>query len=379
MIPAPANRQGRLPTITRHALLGLAVALALGGCKFQMGSGKDAKNEAAQAPEAVPVEVARAARRTLTASYSGATTLLASNTAQVTAKVSGEIKRIWGDVGDTVRAGQPLMQLDTERASLQLVQARAQMLNLEANYARARKLVEQQMVSANDLDQIKYELEQARARYSALKLELSYATITAPISGVISARRTAWSPGNMIQIGQNVVEIVDSALLEAQLLVPEREIGRIKAGQEITLLADALPGKTFAGKVFVVSPTVDASSGTVPVICRFENKSGELMPGMYGRISVNYDNRADALAIPRAALLEDGGEPAVYVVRGEKVARVTLTLGYNDGPWVEVREGLKDGDQVVVAGKAALREGSLVKVLDAAAPVAKPAAEQAAK
>jgi len=116
---------------------------------------------------------------------------------------------------------------------------------------------------------------------------------------------------------------------------------------------------------------VDTGSGTFRVVARFAG-DGELQPGMFSRLSINYDQRADALVVPREALLEDGGEPALYVVREGTASRVPVQLGYSDGGWVEVRSGLEAGDKVVVAGKAALREGSLVQVIgdEAAAAVA---------
>jgi membrane fusion protein (multidrug efflux system) len=144
----------------------------------------------------------------------------------------------------------------------------------------------------------------------------------------------------------------------------------------VQLTVDALPGKTFEGRIDRVSPVVDSGSGTFRVICSFDG-GGLLQPGMFGRIRIEYDQRANALVIPRSALLEDGTAPAVYTVKDGKATRRALKLGYIDGEWVEVREGLGVGDPVVVAGKAALREGSAVQVIGAkAAPVA---AEAAAK
>ncbi|MDQ3160653.1 MAG: efflux RND transporter periplasmic adaptor subunit, partial [Pseudomonadota bacterium] len=122
------------------------------------------------------------------------------------------------------------------------------------------------------------------------------------------------------------------------------------------------PGKTFEGRIDRVSPVVDAGSGTFRVVCAFDG-GGLLQPGMFARIRINYDQRANALVIPRNALLEDGSEPAVFTVRGEKASRVSLKLGNIDGEWVEVLSGLKEGEPVVVAGKSALREGSGVQVI----------------
>ena len=138
---------------------------------------------------------------------------------------------------------------------------------------------------------------------------------------------------------------------------------------------DALPGKVFDGRIDRVSPVVDSGSGTFRVICAFAG-GGLLQPGMFGRIRIEYDQRANALVIPRTALLEDGNAPAVYTVKGGKATRTALQLGYVDGEWVEVRGGLQQGEPVVVAGKAALREGSAVQVIGD--KKAAPAAAQAA-
>ncbi len=340
----------------------MIAAFALGACKVGTGPAADAKDKDGKdkGPDAVPVEVVKAERRAIAASYTNTAALEARSQATVTARASGIVKRVFVDVGSQVRVGQPLVQLDTDRPRLALIQAEAQMRKLEANYARAQQLIKQQMVSNSDLDELRYNLDNARAQYNTAKLELDYTPVTAPISGVVSNRPASIKPGNLVQFGQDVVTIVDVSRLEATLNVPEREIAKLKPGQKVQLTADALPGKAFDGVVDRVSPVVD--SGTFRVIAVFDG-GGELQPGMFSRLSINYDQRADALVVPRNALLEDGGEPAVYVVRDGKALRTGLKLGYDDAGWVEVREGLKLGDAVVVAGKAALREGSAVQVL----------------
>lgn len=372
--PAIPPRSGRLLPIARVGLLALALGLA--ACKGgQPGGGKDKDGkDAEQGPEAVPVEVAKAGRRSIAASYTGTAPLEARGESQVVAKTSGIALRVFADVGQQVRAGQPLVQIDRDRATLQVAQADAQVRKLEANYRRASQLVEQKMVSVNDVEQLRYDLENARASLRLARLEQSYGTVTAPISGVVAARNI--KPGNLVQINTPIFTIVDTSRLEATLNAPEREIETLKAGQTVQLSVDALAGKTFEGRIDRVSPVVDSGSGTFRVICTFDG-SGLLQPGMFGRIRIEYDQRANALVIPRTALLEDGTEPAVYTVKADKATRAALKLGYIDGQWVEVREGLREGDPVVVAGKAALREGSAVQVIGA--KVAPAAAEAAAK
>lgn len=366
MIQAPLQRTGHVLPLARLSLL--AIALGLAACKGGGdGKGPDGKDPMSKGPEAIPVEVAKATTRSIAASYAGTAPLEARAEAQVVAKTSGIALQVYADVGQSVTAGQPLVRIDRDRATLQVAQADADVRKLEANYQRSAQLLEQRMVSINDVDQLRYNLENARAQLRMAKLELSYGTVTAPISGVVAARNIKL--GNLVQINTPIFTIVDTSRLEATLNAPEREIETLKAGQAVQLTVDALPGKVFAGRIDRVSPVVDSGSGTFRVICAFDG-GGVLQPGMFGRIRINYDQRANALVIPRTALLDDGGTPAVFTVKAGKAARAELKLGYVDGEWVEVREGLRAGDPVVVAGKSALREGSAVQVIGdkAAAP-----------
>jgi membrane fusion protein (multidrug efflux system) len=360
---APAVR----PSFAR--LLGLGVllgSLALSGCKIGGGDAKaNEEQDKKAAEEAVPVEAVTVSRRPIAASYTGTAPLEARAESQVVAKTSGVALQVLAEVGQEVRAGQVLVRLDSARAALQAAQSEAQLRKLEANYNRSRQLFSQQLLSANDLDQLKFDLENARAVNRMAHLELSYANVVAPISGVIAERMI--KAGNFVQLNSAVFRIVDTSRLEATLNVPERELATLKSGLPVQLMVDALPGRPFQGRVDRVAPVVDAGSGTFRVVCAFEG-GGLLQPGMFGRIKIDYDQRADALVIPRGALLDDESEPAVFAVRGGKAARVPVKLGYFDGQWVEVRSGLKAGDRIVTAGKVALRDGSLIQVIGDPAP-----------
>ncbi|NOT89715.1 MAG: efflux RND transporter periplasmic adaptor subunit [Lysobacter sp.] len=372
----PADPSSRPPVskIAHARVFGIAIlvsCLALTACKSGAdGDADKAKAEAEEkkAQDAVPVEVARVSRRAIAASYTGTAPLEARGESQVVAKTSGVALQVLVEVGQQVRAGQVLIRLDSDRAALQAAQSAAQMRKLEANYHRSLQLSKQQLVSANDLDQLKFDLENARAVNRLANLEMSYANVTAPISGVIAERSI--KAGNFVQINTPIFRIVDTSRLEATLNVPERELATLKAGLPVQLQVDALPGRPFQGRVDRVAPVIDSGSGTFRVICAFES-GGLLQPGMFGRIKIDYDQRADALVVPRVALLDDEGDPAVFAVKSGKAARVPVKLGYIDGQWAEIRSGLAEGAQVVVAGKTALRDGTLVQVLGA--PGAKPA------
>ncbi|WP_340571194.1 efflux RND transporter periplasmic adaptor subunit [Stenotrophomonas sp. G106K1] len=343
------------------AALLLSTSLLLSGCAAGPNNeAKAAETKDEKKVEAVPVEVAVASHRTVAASYTGTAALEPRAESQVVAKTSGVALAVLVEEGQRVSAGQPLVRLDPDRARLAVAQSEAQMRKLENDYQRAQKLVAQQLVSAASVDQLRYDLENVRAQYRLATLELSYTTVVAPISGVIASRSI--KTGNFVQINTPIFRIVDNSRLEATLNVPERELATLRAGQPVTLSADALPGQTFTGVVDRIAPVVDSGSGTFRVVSAFDGAAQSLQPGMFGRIRIDYDQRADALVVPRLALLDDG-EPAVFRVREGKVARVPVKLGYAEGPWVEIREGLAAGDQIVTAGKVALRDGTAVQVI----------------
>jgi len=244
---SPVSRHRLATTAAGAVLLG---CLALTGC--QGGGPADAKaadgkpGSEQKAPDPVTVEAVPVSRSAIAASYTGTAPLEARAESQVVAKTSGVALQVMAEVGQEVRAGQVLVRLDSDRARLQAAQSAAQVSKLQANYNRSLQLSQQQLVSANDLDQLKFDLENARAVNRLANLEVSYANVTAPISGVIAERSI--KQGNFVQINTPIFRIVDTSRLEATLNVPERELATLKAGQPVALMVDALPGRAFEGQ-----------------------------------------------------------------------------------------------------------------------------------
>ncbi len=367
MTSSPTSRP-RFPAML-PLMSAIVLALALSGCGGKPGSEADESDaqteadgsgKAADKVEAVPVEVATVARRAIAASYAGTANLEVPGDAQVVAKTNGVLLRVLVEEGDQVVAGQALAQLDPERARLEAARSEATMRRLQNNYERSKELFDRKLVSTESNDQLRFELESAKAAFELAKLELSYTTITAPISGVIAQRFA--KPGNLINVNSPVYRIIDNSRLEAVLNVPERQLATMKAGLPIQMVVDALPGQQFTGVVDRISPVVDAGSGTFRVVGAFDGKSG-LRPGMFGRINVVHDQRAAVLTVPRAALIEENGAYAVYVVRDKKAVRTPVKLGYINGEFAEILEGVKEGDPLVTAGKIAVRDGSAIQVV----------------
>jgi membrane fusion protein, multidrug efflux system len=349
----------------------ISLLVACGGAPEGSGSKKEgddtvqADGTKKKEEKPVPVEVAQVEKRPISASYHGTAALEAPNEAQVVAKTSGILLQVSTEEGQRVKAGQVLARLDPERPRLEVQRAEAMLHKLEAELARSKELFGRKLVAADLYEKIRFDVDTQRALYDMARLELSYTNIVAPIDGVIAQRMV--KQGNLIQLNTALFRIVDTEELEAVLNVPERELATLREGLAVTMEVDALPGKPFTGTIDRVSPVVDAGSGTFRVTTKFAG-GGLLKPGMFGRVSVIYDQRTDALTIPRTALLEDAGESAVFAVRDGAAVRVPIQLGFLSGELAEVRSGLAEGESVVTAGKVTLRDGLKVEVLNA--PVA---------
>lgn len=376
----------------RWSVLAAAVAVSLVACGGS-GPGKDAS---ANAQTAIPVEVAAAKHQSVTANYSGTATLEAVGDAQVVAKTTGIVLKILVEEGQKVEKGQLLALLDDDATRNKLAQADATLKKAQAAYDKAEKGLALKITPRADYDRDKYDLEMQKAVVAGAQLDLSYTRIVAPISGVIAKRSI--KVGNLVQTNQNLFQVVDLDPLEAVLNVPERDLDTLKTGQPVQMRVDALGGKSFAGAIARIAPVVDAASGTFRATCQFRDESGALKPGMFGRIEVAYDQRHDALVVPRTALVEEDGESSVFIIEpappkpksdkpeakkgkpGEAVAseqakpeaplfvakRRIVKTGYVEGDRVEVRDGLKDGERVITIGRNAVRDGTEVHVLDEA-------------
>jgi membrane fusion protein, multidrug efflux system len=381
------------PFRVRRAASALALALFVAlsaGCGGAQGPDKNASAQAA----AIPVEVAPASHQAVTANYSGTATLEAVGDAQVVAKTSGIILKILVEEGMHVEKGQLLAQLDDDAARNKVLQADATLKKAQAAFDKSEKGIAKNLIPRADFDRDKFDLETQHAVVEGAKIDLSYTRIVAPISGVIAKRSV--KVGNLVTVNQALFQIVDMDPLQAVLNVPERDLGTLKAGQPVRLKVDALPDGDFTGTVARVAPVVDATSGTFRATCEFRDASKTLKPGMFGRIDVVYDQRHDALVVPRSALVEEDGESAVFVIEpappkkvddkdkaketkgktGEAVAaekkpdvplfvakRRVVKTGYSESDRVEVRDGLKDGERVITIGRNAVRDGTEVTVL----------------
>jgi membrane fusion protein (multidrug efflux system) len=169
--------------------------------------------------------------------------------------------------------------------------------------------------------------------------------------------------GNMVRTNDPAFEVTNLDPLRAVLHVPERELAKLDVGQPATIQFDALPGQTFTGRVALISPVVDASTGTFRVTVEVRDKSRTIKPGMFGRVHIQYDQHEDAILIPKTALIEEDDAVRVFVVSDSLALQRTVKTGYSARERVEILEGLSDGEHVVLSGQTALRDSARVEVV----------------
>ncbi|MEM9172358.1 MAG: efflux RND transporter periplasmic adaptor subunit [Pseudomonadota bacterium] len=322
----------------------------------------DSENQEDEDETVIPVEVKTVQRGDVYAAYSGSSSLEALEEATVVAKVGGEVRTILVEEGDRVEAGQVLARLDGERLRLELDQAKANLARLEQEVKRSVELHERGLLAASAFESSKFELDSLRAAYRLAELQYRYTAIRAPFTGVIAERNI--KIGNTIEPNAPTFRLTALDPLVAYLYVPEREFGRISAGQSVKMNIDALPDTSFDGTVARISPVVDPESGTFKATIEVSDSSGALKPGMFGRFAVIYDQQRDALLLPQDALIETSSSKSVFVVDSDGVAhRIEVTTGYTWQNEIAILDGLEDDAQVVVVGQMALRDGTKVRII----------------
>jgi len=364
-------------TITRFSvrvpvLLACTAALAV-GCSN--GKAKDKSKDAATADTAVPVEVQALRRAPIVAVYSGTAPVEAHEEAEVVAKVGGEVRQLYVEEGDSVRAGQVLARLDGDRLRLEVAQTEANLRKLERDYKRQLELSEKGLVAKGTAENAKFDLDALRASYDRARLELSYTEIRAPIDGVVSARHI--KVGNTIAPNAPTFHVTNMDPLVAYVHIPEKEFRKLAPQQTADVLVDALGSERFTGIISRISPTVDPKTGTFRARVEVKDPTRRLKPGMFARVNIVYERREDALQLPRSAIVDADGSLSVFVVNGDKAEQRPIDTGLASNGWVEVVKGLQGDERVVVVGQAGLKTGTSVKVVDAAAPAGSPPPAQA--
>lgn len=323
----------------------------------------------------VGVEVARAEAVTLSDDVQAVGSLKSSQGVMLRPEVSGRIARLGFSDGQRVKRGQLLVQLDDSLQQAQLQQAEAQASIARSNLQRSRELLAQNFVSASAVDQNAASLQVAEAQVALARAQLARMRVLAPFDGTAGLKMVA--VGDYLKDGADIVNIEDLRALTVQFALPERYIDRLRTGQPVTVAVDALPGRSFQGRVKAVDSQVDANGRAVQVLAQVDNPGALLKPGMFARARVVFSVREGAVVVPEEAMVPLGAKQYVFKVvdgpDGQKATqRLEAKIGLRLPGKVEILEGVQAGDLVATAGQARLlrSEGQPVRVIDISSPAA---------
>ena len=265
------------------------------------------------------------------------------------------IEKIYVDVGDNVRQGQVLVQLDASN----LQQLKLQVENQKIEFSRTSQLYQVGGASKAEYDNAKLQLDVLSTQ---LKQLMQNTQLTAPISGVVTARN--YDSGDMYNQGQPVLTIEQTNPVKVMVNISEVYYKQVFKGMPVDIELDAYEGETFYGKVTIVYPTVDQSTHTFPVEVTINNSSQKVRPGMFARATVNFGDKNHVL-VPDEALVKQigAGDRYVYVYKGGKVSYNKVELGKHIGDKYEILSGVNPGDDVVIAGQSRLANGKEVEVV----------------
>jgi len=329
----------------------------------QRGSSDDDDNDDEDADKPIPVEVVNVLRQDVPAFFTGTATLEAENSAQILAQTAGQVLHLHVEEGDWVEKGDLLLEIDGRQETIILEERRADLLTLKHEVERQQALFDRSLSSESELIAAKANYEAAEARRRAAELGLTFTEVHAPFHGVVTGRMVG--VGDHLTLGQEIFHLANTDPLLARIYMPEREVNRIRVGQEVRISSDANPDHSFAGLVSRIAPMVDRRTGTVKVTV--ELGSGDrvgLLPGSFVRVFVETDRHPNALIIPERAIMEQGGETFVYrIEEGDGVQRIRVETGYVYDDQIEILTGLSENDRIVTAGQASLRSDSTVRII----------------
>ena len=328
-----------------------AAVIMTAGC----GNTSTKKAEAVEVPVADPtVSVAQVFVREVPQEAVYTSTVQAYVKNNIAPQMAGRITKINVEIGDFVKEGQVLAEID----KAQLLQAQLQLQNQEVELQRLKSLYEEGGLSQSDYDAI-------QLQYNVLKTQvdnlLENTTLRSPINGVVSARN--YDVGDMYAMSMPLFTVEQIVPVKLLIGVSETDYSKVKKGDSVTVTADAIPDKTFYGKVNRIYPTVDPATRTFTVEVKIDNTYKTLRPGMFARATINFGSNNNVVIPDVAVVKQQGsGERFVYVLNEDNtVTYKKVVLGRRMGAEYEVLEGLEDGDKIVIGGQIRLKDG--VKVI----------------
>ena len=375
--------KGKLVKPVLAVVVVVAVAGSLFGLRQSQANKEPAKKaEAARTFEFAPGDLSELKREPLGRLIPVSGTMKPVLQATVRAKVPAEVARVHVQEGQAVAAGAPLFTLDTadlgarhDAQMAAVAEARARLDIARKNQANNKALLEKSFISQNAYDTAlnsvqvaEANLKSADAQAAIARRAVEDAQIRAPFAGIVAKR---WvNQGDKVSQDMPVAHVVDLSRMELEAAVPVSEIPFVQVGQSIAFQVDGFQGRKFAGKIERVNPSAEAGSRAIAVFATLPNADGALKGGMFANGTLATAMGAEVDVIPVSAVIEEGGQSFVYVVKNEKVERRSVVLGTRnvERGVVTVKEGLERGVPVIAVKAEGLKPGAKAIVKSGAKP-----------
>jgi membrane fusion protein (multidrug efflux system) len=281
------------------------------------------------------------------------------------AKVTGYLKSVNVDKGDTIKEGAVLAEIEVPEllADRARHQAEAEIATLDYRRASEAQKKAPDLVVAQSVDEAKSKADIAKANLERTETLLGFTKIVAPFSGMVTRRNV--DPGAFVAAATStssapMFTVMDFSKVRVQAPIPEIEVPNIKTGLTAKVAVDELKESPFAGTVTRFSHALDEATKTMLAEIELPNPKGDLRPGMYASVRIIVERKPDCLIIPVEALLVEKARSSVFTIADSKAKRVTVKTGFNDGGWVEIQDGVKLDDRIVLLGKQPLVDGQAV-------------------
>lgn len=280
-------------------------------------------------------------------------------------ETSGVINKVAFESGQSVKAGQSLVQLDSDVELANLESSEANLPAAAAKYKRYKDLYKKGSVSQEDYDDAKASYFSLVAQIKSLKATIEQRNIKAPFSGVLGIRSVYL--GQYVQPGTEIVKLEDTSVMRLVLTIPQTDVAKVKNGQEVDISVDAYPHQVFKGKISAIEPAVDAQSGLIQVQADIPNSDGKLLAGMFARANILLPSIPNQVTLPQTAITYALYGDNVYVVSDEdgvkRAKQAVVNVGERIGSVAHILSGVKAGDVIVTSGQVHLSNGSKVRVV----------------
>ena len=353
------------------ASMGSPPGASMAGGKPGASAGKPGGGGAGGGP-VIPVVASPSRIEHLSLEVEALGTARASESIDVTSKVSNVVTAIRFTEGQQVRKGDVLVELDGAQARADLAVADAALKESASQLQRSRELYETKVLSDQQIEQIESTYSANVARVAAARSRLSDTIIRAPFDGRVGLRRA--SVGGLVAPGTVITTLDDTSTIKLDFTVPERVVAAMKPGLTLEARSVASPDRVFEGKVASVDSRVDPNTRSVIVRALVPNGEGLLKPGMFLNVHLSRGT-ADVLVVQEESLVPGQGDVFVYVVQDGKASKRRIQTGQRAVGTVQVTDGLQAGEIVVTEGTQKLRDGVSVSVTE---PTAAPARADAA-